>query len=93
MNGPIITCHGISKSYRLGTNRSTSQMGVAFTLRGAISDTVHSALRTITGKQRNGDQQNSLFWARAASPSKSSVARWSGSSATTGRVNQPCSKS
>jgi lipopolysaccharide transport system ATP-binding protein len=63
MSRPIITCDGISKSYRLGVKRSASQPGLAFTLRGTISDTIQSALRAIKGRQRNGDQQDSLFWA------------------------------
>jgi lipopolysaccharide transport system ATP-binding protein len=63
MSRPIITCDGISKSYRLGTKLTTAQMGLAFTLRGTISDTIHSALRTFSAKQLNGDQQKNLFWA------------------------------
>jgi len=63
MSRPIITCDGISKSYRLGVKHGTSQMGLAFTLRGTISDMIRSALPALKGKQRNGDRQNSLFWA------------------------------
>jgi lipopolysaccharide transport system ATP-binding protein len=63
MSRPIITCDGISKSYRLGVKQSTPQIGLAFTLRGTISDTIHSALRAFKREQQNGDQQNSLFWA------------------------------
>ena len=63
MSRPIITCDGISKSYRLGVKQSSAQLGTAFTLRDTISETVHSALRALKGKRRNGDQQDSLFWA------------------------------
>ncbi len=63
MSRPIITCDGISKSYRLGVKRGASQLGLTFTLRDTISHTIHSALRALKGEQQNGDQQNSLFWA------------------------------
>jgi len=63
MSRPIITCDQISKSYRLGAKQGNSQMGLVFTLRGTISDTIHSALRAFKGVQPNGNQQDSLFWA------------------------------
>jgi lipopolysaccharide transport system ATP-binding protein len=63
MSRPIITCDGISKNYRLGVKQSSLQMGLGFTLRGTISDTIHSTLRAIRGDRQNGDRQNSLFWA------------------------------
>jgi lipopolysaccharide transport system ATP-binding protein len=63
MSRPIITCDGISKSYRLGVKQSSPQMGLAFTLRGTLSETIHYAMRAFRGEQRNGDQESSLFWA------------------------------
>jgi lipopolysaccharide transport system ATP-binding protein len=63
MSRPIITCDGISKSYRLGLKNRSSRAGMAFTLRGAVTETVHAALQSLKGKNRRQDRQNSLFWA------------------------------
>jgi lipopolysaccharide transport system ATP-binding protein len=63
MSQPPITCDGISKSYRLGVKQNGTQMAFAFDLRSTVAETIHSALRSLKGEKRNGDHQNSLFWA------------------------------
>src|SRR5215469_14548469 len=63
MSRPIVTCDGISKSYRLGLKHGRSHGALPFTLRGTIADMFHGALRSMKGANRSHHPQNSLFWA------------------------------
>ena len=63
MSRPIITCDKISKSYRLSVRRQADSIGPTFTLREAVSDSIHSALNRLRGRNANRNLQDSLFWA------------------------------
>ncbi len=64
MSETIIECDRISKSYRLGVNRSSNvQFGTAFTIRERFSDLVQAAGRYLRGKTAPGRERPPLFWA------------------------------
>ena len=64
MSRPIITCDGLSKSYRLGIKQQGNfQFGTAFTLRETISNAIHSATSFVKDGKWNPTRQGSLFWA------------------------------
>ena len=64
MTRSMIVCDRISKSYRLGSKRDNGKLrGVGYTLREALSSSIHSALEYLKGSRSGDDQKNAMFWA------------------------------
>jgi lipopolysaccharide transport system ATP-binding protein len=64
MSQPIIIADNLGKCYHLGAvHPKKLRWGTAFTLREAISRTIHSGRQFLKGRGGKGDDRESTFWA------------------------------
>jgi homopolymeric O-antigen transport system ATP-binding protein len=64
MSKPIIICDSLGKSYRLGEKQRLKPLfNHSFTLREAMTKTIHSGIRFLKGERQEAARRDSTFWA------------------------------